>query len=317
MNPIFPEVIDNSMRKEFVKCETSAMYKYELGLRTVEEQRVDLHAGKAFAAGMEAMRRAYYRPDDNFKGQYDALQDGIKALYAAYGSFIPPLKSNKTADRMAGALAYYAEQNPLDQEKLTPVRFPDGTLGIEVAFSFDIPRAHPDLLENGRSKLLRYCGRFDMLALDENNDAWVVDEKTTSQMGDKWANQWMLDSQMTGYCWGAQKLLEQHGYMHEVKGAIINGIAIRLRDYEHGRFTAYRQQWEIDRWYRQMLADVDRWKSAYLTGQHNQVLDHACAQYNNPCEYAPLCKSANPERLIDGSYVVKFWNPVTREETQS
>ena len=306
MTKQFPPAIDNSMRKELVKCETAAMYKYEMGLRTIDEQRVDLHAGKAFATGMEAMRRAYYELGFD---QHDSLQVGIKALYAAYGSFIPPVKSNKTADRMAGALTFYANQCQLDDEKLIPIRFPDGTFGIETSFSFDLPIQHPDTGKN-----LVYCGRFDMLALDGNDDAWVVDEKTTSQMGDKWSNQWLLDSQMTGYCAGARELLKHHGLVNEIKGAIINGLAIRLRDYEHVRLNAYRHDWEIDRWYKQMLADVHRWRDAYVSDCHNQALDHACAQYNNPCEYSPLCKSRNPERLIDGSYIVKFWNPVTREE---
>ncbi len=305
---IFPHAIDNSMRKELVKCETAAKYKYEMGLRSVADTKVDIHAGKAFATGMEMMRKAYFITDASPTA---ALNEGITALYDAYGSFVPPPKSNKTADRMAGALAFYSEQCPLDKETLVPVQFPDGTFGIEVGFNFPIELTHP-----GDGKELSYCGRFDMLARDdESGDYWVVDEKTTSQMGDKWANQWPLDSQMTGYCWGANKLLEQHGIGATVKGAIINGIAIRLRDYEHGRFEAYRPDWMIDRWYEQMIRDVVRWGGAFISDQHDMALDHACATYNNPCEFAPLCQSRNPERLIDGSYVVKRWNPLTREES--
>jgi PD-(D/E)XK nuclease superfamily protein len=301
----FPHVIDNSMRKELVKCEMAAHYKYEMGLRANEQSRVDLHAGKSFAKAMEVMRLAYYR---DALSPYDALQQGIAAVYAAYGSFEPPAKSNKTAGRMAGALAYYAQECPLADEELTPIRFGD-QLGIEVSFDYSIPIAHPDTGVD-----LRYAGRFDMAALDISNRAWVVDEKTTSQMGDKWANQWPLDSQMTGYCWGLQRKLQEHNLPYEVAGAVINGIAIRLRDYEHGRFETQRQDWEIDRWYRQMLSDIARWKYAYQDRHHDQALDHACAQYNNPCEFMPLCKSRNPERLIDGSYTVEWWNPLERSK---
>lgn len=308
LEPIFPIAVDNSMRKELVKCEKAAFYKYECGLRSIEQQRVDLHAGKAFARGMEAMRLAYYKQG---LSQYESLQAGVKALYAEYGGFIPPPKSNKTADRMAGALAYYAEQNRLDEEKLVPMTL-GGELAVEVSFNYVLPLSHPVTM-----KPLVYCGRFDMLARDiDTGDVWVVDEKTTSQMGEKWANQWLLDSQMTGYCWGARKLLEQHGWNPNlVKGAIINGIAIRLRDYEHGRFPTYRQAWEVERWFQQMLVDMREWVDAHVSKSYRMNLDHACAQYNNPCEFAPLCKSANPERLIDGSYEVKRWNPITREES--
>lgn len=310
----FPIAIDNSMRKELVKCETAAKYKYELGLRSNEQAKVDLHAGKAFATGMEVARRAFY-VDGVEPGTAVGL--GIEAVYKAYGSFIPPDKSNKTAARMAGALSFYFNERPIEKEKLKPIIFPgrtaaeDNVFGVEVGFNFPIGIGHPD----GQHEL-SYCGRFDMLAQDENGDAWVVDEKTTSQMGDKWANQWLLDSQMTGYCWGAQKLLDQHGMNHIlVKGAVINGIAIRLRDYEHMRLNTYRQQWEIDRWYWQMKRDVERWKDAHMLSRHDMALDHACATYNNPCEFSPLCSSRNPERIMDSSYTVIRWNPLTREET--
>lgn len=305
---IFPTAIDNSMRKELVKCQMAFHYKYEQGLRANEGGRVDLIAGKAFAAGLERLRKGFY-----IVGEHSsvALSHAIGKLYYEYGSFVPPPKSNKTAGRMAGALAFYAEQVPLNESPYRPLVLPDGTHCIEVGFNYPIPIDHP---ANGG--LLTYCGRFDMLARNhEDGSIWVVDEKTTSQMGEKWANQWLLDSQMTGYCWGANKLLEQHGFTERVKGAIINGIAIRLRDYEHGQFHAIRPDWMIERWYKQMLNDVKGAIGAYLGGDYNQALDHACAFYNNPCEFAALCQSRNPERLIEGSYQVVRWNPLTREES--
>lgn len=307
-NQIFPAAIDNSIRKELVKCETATRYKYIQGVRADEGGRVDLIAGGAFAAGMEAMRTAYYVDGDS---PDDCLKKGIVALYDKYGSFVPTGKTNKTVDRMAGALAFYAQQCPLEEERLIPLMLPDGKRMIEVGFNYPIPVKHPDTNEP-----LTYCGRFDALCLDEHDVAWAVDEKTTSQMGEKWANQWPLDSQMTGYVWGAQKLLQEHKLDYEVGGAIINGIAIRLRDYEHGRYTAYREPWFVDRWWDQMVRDVERLTRAYRSGHFDQTLDHACAFYNNPCEYVPLCLSRNPERLLQsGGWKEVRWNPVTREET--
>ena len=305
--PIFPHAIDNSLRKELVKCETAARYRYIQGVRSNEGSRVDLVAGAAFAAGMEAMRRAYY---EEALDPEACVSKGVAALYESYGNFIPPAKSNKTAARMAGALAFYAQQCPLEDEKLIPVQTPDGKRAVEVSFNYEIPILHPN---DGAP--LTYCGRFDMLALDPYDMAWVVDEKTTSQMGEKWANQWPLDSQMTGYCWGAKNLLQEWGMDNEVGGAIINGVAIRLRDYEHARFNAYRQDWEIERWYNQMIEDVERLKKAYQVDDYNMTLDHACAHYMNPCEYAPLCLSRNPERLLlGGGWQEVRWNPLTRKD---
>lgn len=306
----FPEVIDNSMRKELVKCETAAKYRYEMGLRPVEgDERVDLIAGKAFASGLEAARKAFYAEG---KMSVDALTAGVRALYAEYGSYIPSGKTNKTVERMAGALAFYLAEHPMETERYRPLLLPDGHWAIEVQEQFDLPIDHP---ETGKPLVL--AGRFDMLAVDSedpDSGVWVVDEKTTSQMGEKWANQWLLDSQMTTYCYLAKVLLMRYDITLEVKGAIVNGIAIRLRDYEVGRFPVYRPDWMVERWFEQFVMDVSRWRTAFLIGQHNMALDHACAFYNNPCQYVPLCSSRNPERIIETSFAVKRWNPVTRED---
>lgn len=305
--PAFPEAIDNTMRKLLVKCEMAAHYRFEMGLQPIGENRVDLVAGKAFAKGVETARMAYYRDG---LAQEAAINAGVQAVFHSYGGYIPPDKSNKTAARMAGALGFYFNDHPLPTEELKPFRFPNGKWSVELSFAHDIGIGHPDTGAN-----LKYCGNFDMLALDGQGQAWVVDEKTTSQMGDKWDNQWPLDSQMTGYCWGARKLLDEVGMKSTpIAGVIINGVAIRLRDYETRRLTLYRQDWEIERWYKQMIRDVNSWKEAYLLGQHDQALDHACAYYLNPCEFSPLCRSRNPERQIEGSYIVKFWNPLKRDD---
>lgn len=304
----FPHAIDNSMRKELVKCQKIAHWKHERGLS--QEESVDVHAGGAFAAGMEAMRRSFY---EQHRSVEDALGDGLQALHVAYGDFKCPDNSNKSAIRMAGALAYYASENRLDVEELTPLLLGD-QLGIEIAFNEQIPILHPV-----DGAMLTYCGRFDMLAIDRSEGVWVVDEKTTKAMGEAWVHQWQLDSGMTGYCWAAQRLINRAGLTYEVKGAIINGIAIRAMSnaspYEHMRVTTYRQPWFIERWYSQMLKDVHSWVEAFKHQDHNQVLDaHAgCAIYNAPCPYANLCNAANPAPLFQ-SYEVKWWNPLTRED---
>lgn len=308
ITPEFPEAIDNTMRKQLVKCETAAKYRFEWGLKALEDERVDLHAGAAFAKGMEEMRRAYFVERLT---EYDAIEKGISALYKKYGNFACPSSSNKSAERMAGALTFYAEQRPLSQEDLEPIRLSNDEYGLEISFAYPIAVDHPST-----NQPLLYCGRFDMLALHKKtNMVWIVDEKTGKSLGDKWANQWQLDSQMTGYCWGARKLLDSHNMGSlQIAGAIINGIAIKKYDYEHVRVAAYREAWEVQRWYEQLVDDVLYWKTAHQSGKHRFALDHACAYYNNPCEYSKLCKSRNPERILDGNYVVERWKPLVRHD---
>lgn len=302
----FPEVIDNTMRKELIKCHKAAHYRFEQGLESVEAIRVDLVAGGAYAKGLEVMRRAYFEQSMPAR---KAVGLGVAAVSAQYGTFVADKLTTKTVQRMAGALAYYEQEFPLDQETIKPFKLYDGRWTIECQFVQEIPLLHPTT-----NLPLKYAGRFDMLGIDENGKAWVVDEKTTSQMGDKWSNQWFLDSQITGYCWGARKLLDANGHADTLlAGAYINGIAIRKYDYEAKRLPVFREDWEIERWYEQMLCDVQAWKRAFMGQDHSMALDHACAYYLNPCQFTPLCKSRNPERLVDGSFVVRRWDPTERD----
>lgn len=304
-NPVFPIAIDNTMRAGLVKCQTLAHYEFEMGLQS-PEPNVDLHAGIAFAKGMEMVRKAYYL---HGASPQEAFVEGVAALHDAYGNFACPAGSNKSADRMAGALAYYLDRKPLQEEDLVPLNLGDMLgLGIEMSFNYPIGIMHPYT-----GKELTYCGRYDLLAKHiRTGKVWVVDEKTTKTLGEKWGNQWALDGGLTGYVWGAKRLIAELGLDFEVEGAIINGISIKLRDYDYMACETHRQSWQIVKWLDQLLKDVEGWKHAYLNQDHNQILGHSCALYNNPCKFDKLCLSRNPERLIEGSYVVRFWNPLKR-----
>lgn len=309
----FPEAIDNSMRKELVKCQKAAHWKFEKGLN-LQESNEDLVAGGSFAKGVEMARRAFYEDGPMQGDDRAALEVGIAALYAEYGDFkCPPpkkYKTSKTAERMAGALAYYLGKNPMSEDRIKPFLL-DGKLTVEMSFNYEIPISHPVT-----GKPLTYCGRYDKLGLDDENRVWVVDEKTTGQMGENWSNQWLLDAGLTGYCWAARKLLKDAGLDYEVAGAIINGVAIRALSnadpYEHMECPVFRSDWQLKRWFGQMIKDVQGWVQAYVDQDHNQIFDHVCALYNNPCAYAKLCNARNPEQL-ESSYVVKFWNPLARD----
>lgn len=301
----FPEVVDNSMRKELAKCQKIAHWKFEKGLTPDGGKNVNLHAGGAFAHGLEHARKAFYIEGASHE---DAVRIGIEKLMEFYGDYNCPTSSNKSKARMAGALAFYFNEHRMDEDEYQPVRFADGTTGIECNGTFKLPIDHPHTGEQ-----LTYSFRFDLLAEDREGYYWVVDEKTTNKLGDAWAFQWDLDSQMTGYCHGAKILLAEKGLDPEkLKGAIINGVSILKYDYGHMRCPTLRMDWEIARWQLQMERDFAEWVTAYKRQDHRQVLDHACALYNSPCEYARLCKSREPHKIESG-YVIHFWNPLTRD----
>jgi hypothetical protein len=136
----------------------------------------------------------------------------------------------------------------------------------------------------------------------------VVDEKTASRLGDTWHLQWDMDSQMTGYIWSVH--IEASEPIEVM--AQIRAVSILKNDYGHAEVNIMRNKWMLERWYKQMLRDVERMIASYVAGEWDMALGPACTSYNRVCEYARLCKSPNPERLIEGNYKTVVWNPLER-----
>jgi len=135
----FPEYIDSSMLSSFKACEELFRKTYVEHWKP-KDSSVHLHAGGAFAKGLEVARRAFFtgefiEPDYTWLEVPDAppvkrlgwkssqqansidsetsIALGLQALLAAYGDFDCPEDSAKSASRMAGAFEYYFDNYPL------------------------------------------------------------------------------------------------------------------------------------------------------------------------------------------------------------
>lgn len=296
---IFPHVVDNTMRETLIRCEKAAYWNHERGLKTIGINP-DLHAGHAFARGIEVARKEFWVEG---KDAYDSVLKGVEALYENYGNFIYPADrfKNRSAERMAGALTYYFEQWPFKREN-APVLLEEG-YAIEKGFGIEIPVFHPDETN------LKYGMKPDLIEI-RDGVVWGVDEKSGGSLSDAWVNQWTMNSQITGYCWGIPQLLKQNGVNLPFGGIEIRGVGITPTKYSHMAIQVLRMPWEIKRWYQQMHFDMIRWVQAHGHGDHDLALGHACAMYNDPCDYQKLCKAHDPEYLIEGNYTVRHWNPL-------
>jgi hypothetical protein len=160
------------------------------------------------------------------------------------------------------------------------------------------------------------------------NRLWVSDEKTTSQLTDKWADQWQTRGQFTGYCWGLQK----SGI--NVAGAYIRGIGIYKNATKFVECTTTRSKFEISIWESQMLAKIRSickvygdWKetlsrykdhdktdpkikqivhpSSFFPGAWNE----ACFKYFRPCQFQLACKTLQSEELLMMENDQYIWLP--------
>jgi len=295
--PEFPHIIDSTIVGAFRSCPQKA-YRTYLQHWKLRGENVHLHAGAAYAKGIEVAREAYFVHGVDHD---DAVAKGVGALLHAYGDYDCPPSSAKSAERMAGALEFYFDHYPMTTDKAIPITLPNGKRGIELSFAEPIDATHP---ETGNPLL--YVGRMDMIC-DYAGGWFGEDDKTTSSLGASWPKQWDLRSQFTGYCWGA----ERAGF--PLQGFLVRGVSILKTKYDTMQALTYRPKWMIERWYEQLLRDVARLKTMWETGVFDYSLDHACNEYSG-CEFRQVCLSQDPEPWLRGSFQRKVWDPVNRRE---
>lgn len=302
--PEFPLVWDNSLRSAFVECPRSAYWAYLHHFKSPREN-IHLHAGKAWADGLEVTRRAFYERGES---SLHAIAEGLNSLIEKYGSFEAPSHgsgASKSLDRLIEAFSYYWAAFPLESDPAQPFRTRDGKPMVE--FSFAIP-IDPDRLRHPvTGDPIIYAGRADMIATYAGAVS-VYDDKTTSSLGPTWANQWNRRAQFTGYTWAAQ------AYGIPVSQVLIRGIAILKTSINHAEAITVRTPHHVAEWKEQFIRDVSRAIECWRSGYWDVNLSDGCSAFGG-CAFQQACMSDNPTPWLEGTFTRKIWNPVTREET--
>lgn len=294
--PRFPRLIDSTIRKTAVACQTQAKYAHFLHLRP-KRPNVNLHFGGCFAAALETVRLAFYR--DGLSPS-DALVKGLERFIKEWADFIPADdRSPKTLANGLLSLESYFQTYQLGADEIVPL-IENGKPTVEFTFSLPIPGLeHPD------GGPILYGGRFDMLG-SYKDSIWICDEKTTTALGDAWRTNWKLASQITGYIWASREF----GY--NVQGAFIRGVGVLKRDTTHLQVIETRDRWMIERWLRQLVKDVEALKKAWTEDDWSMNLDGSCSSYGG-CAFSDLCLSPNPEKWFS-TYDVVVWDPLAKED---
>lgn len=295
--PDFPQVIDSTILAAFRSCPQKAFRTYIEHWKPQGES-VHLIAGAAFARGLEVARHKFYSEGTT---EVEAIGCGMEGLMLAYGDFQPPEGSSKTLERMCGALDFYFDRYPLGTDKAQPLILPSGKRAIE--FSFATPLHYPHPVSGDP---LIYAGRSDMICTFAEG-VYIEDDKTTSQLGASWSKQWDLRSQFTGYCWSAREA----GI--PVNGVLVRGVSILKTKYDTLQAITYRAQWEIDRWYKQVLRDLVRMEACWRSGIWDYDLDHSCSEFGG-CPLTTVCKSPSPQDWLPMYFERRRWDPLERKE---
>jgi hypothetical protein len=296
--PPFPEVLDNSALSAFRSCPRKFQLEY-LEHWKPKTPNVHLHAGGAFARGLEVAREAFYVEG---LSPERAVARGLGALLEFYGMFEVPEDSVKGPERMCGALVYYFDTWKLEEDNAIPSTFPSGKRGIEFSFLEPLSVSHPTT-----GNPLLYSGRFDMV-VDYAGGRFGEDDKTASQLGATWPRQWEMRAQFSGYCWGAR----QSGY--PIDGMLVRGVSILKRGYDHAQTVTYRAPWMIERWEEQTYRDIKRMIGMWEEGFFDYNLDEACNAFGG-CVFKQVCLSPDPTPWLETGFERRKWDPVSRKET--
>lgn len=280
-----PPVIDNTMRAAFTQCPGKFVLRHGLGL-TTSVSSPHLNAGGALARGLEVARRTYFGGSGS---EEEAMTRGVEAIFAAWDVKALEAK-NKTLDRVVEAYYGYWAEYGLDTDVFKPYQTPTGPA---VEFSFSVPLGG-----------LQYAGRFDMLA-DRNGEIFIVDEKTSGQLGGNWASQWDIDGQITGYVWALREL----GY--PVAGAVIRGIGFYAGEIRYVQHFTTRTQDHLEAWRCSVLSTLERIERYRGYDAWPLALDKGiCSSYGG-CMYQAHCTQHNPvESLRVAGFVEHHWSPL-------
>lgn len=294
----FPEVVDNSTLSSFKRCPT--YWKYNV-LRNLTRRgtNIHLHAGGAFAAGLEAARKAFF---DEGLSEDDSISRGLLALTKYWGDVEISDDEPKAFHRMFQALIEYFTIWRLPEDPFRPYQLATGKHAVEFTFALPIP----EVLHPSTGQPILYAGRFDMLA-ENQGTIYIEDDKTAGQLGASWNKNWVLDSQFTGYAWAAKQ------FDLPIGGVLIRGLSILKGGYGNAQVITYRPQRLIDTWYKNLIWSLESMIACWEKDRFPQTLDKSACNGYGGCQFTTLCESPEPESWVESGYELRNWNPLSKE----
>lgn len=315
--PDLPGYIDSSMLTTFRSCRRKFFWSYIEALSPTGRS-IHLVAGAAFAAGLEAARRAAFSGGADHAAQLEAA---FPAFLREWGDFEAPEDNAKSFDRTLDALRQYLETFDPRTDYVQPLHLDPPS----VEYTFAIPIEH--VLHPITGEPFLFVGRFDLLAryttsMDPEGLPCVVDEKTTSSLAYNWADQWGMRGQFIGYCWAMQQL----GI--PVNTAVIRGVALQKTQVQFRTAIVQFPQHLVERWYQQLISDLNRITSLFRTEKElwdtspsfrNSLWEYnfgdTCSSYGG-CPFLGLCQARDAEPFYN-NFVRHRWNPLAKQPLEA
>ncbi len=313
--------LDNTMLKTFQSCPL----KYKT--RMVDHWTGRWKSGALiFGAAVHEGLKAWYQGDlDGL-----SLSSRVEAAVSAIGEFPgwdgAPSDDYRTKIRAQTLMIEYMRSYPSETFKV---------LKVEVPFLFGIGRkitwcpscrfdndpyagGFPRILCSGCGEELEeieYGGIFDALTQfgpGSQSVLYVLEHKTTSQLGAQYFHQFYIDNQPTGYVWGAS----------QVSGKLVGGANINAMCLTSGgkmtfaREMVSRTPSDLERWKSDIAASANLIARAQRLGHWLMHTENCMGKYGK-CEFFSVHQLSNPEeqrRRLETDYIKSEWDFERRDE---
>ena len=317
-----PTYIDSTMMSTFRQCPRKFFTEFCLNLRPARLS-IDLHAGGCFASAIENLYRHYYTEKCGFDTALARTHGEFMDQWGDFQTNKP--ESPKTRENVWRAVEKYFQNWRPETDPVQPF---DKSAGGAFEFTFAIPLTPataviddpvdanttyrnfdpawhgPDdfpLHPNGEP--FQYAGRFDLLGVWQGRPI-IRDEKTTTSIGVKWADQWRLRSQFMGYVWACQ----QSGI--QLDTVCIRGVGILKNDIKLAEAFKTFGPSRVTKWHEQLRRDMWRLRRMWDEQYFDYNFADACSSYGG-CPFLDLCESDHPERWYS-QYEKRNWNPIQK-----
>lgn len=256
----------------------------------------------SFGKAMHSALEVYYIFVNKGYEKHLAMENGIRAFYEEYEDY-------EGEERRTLANGEKVLRGYLDIYKNEPFK----VIGTEVGFAVDIEYRNSE----GENKSFILCGRLDAL-IDWNGPLYVLETKTTAQLGYGFFNAFEMSQQMDGYLWGATLTNGK-----KIMGVLVNALEVwkdvkketaktkKLEDH-FARDPQTRSDFELQE-YRQ---DMGHWVEAILDAEKRNRFPRNkqnCFTYNSRCPYWDTCKFGEDEKVIAKNFKVEKWEPYKQE----
>jgi hypothetical protein len=218
----------------------------------------------------------------------DPAPISLEALYTS-GYIDDPRDRKRTLSNMELSLLHYLTRYP---EGYLP--FVDGDfVGIEVPVRLKLT------FEDGTE--FAYLGRADVILTEPKTEKLIiVDNKTSSNVGNAWETQWRTSHQLTGYC---------------VMGFGVLGLQIPLpKGQEFGGYVfmeGTKTNRAVAEWAKWCYSAWSLWDQYKDVPFEAPMYTHSCYRYFRGCSFIPICDTAEDDPPVTLSELTDSpWHPL-------